>query len=296
MRIMMLGHSGVGKTTYMACMYAKMFEGEGDFSIVASSEADHDRFLQLALSVVNEGVYPAGTDLRAEYNLQLLHRRRAVLPFTWVDYRGVALEEDSRSPGAAQLQKDLRGADAILAFFDTTALAHGGTRRNPQVGRLVALLTEAVAEVPHVLPIGLILTKFDELEEARHEAAVQPLTGLIHAIQASRTLHGALVPTACGHRRLVNVSLPAIFVLHVGIAGRLLRLRQQIEARIERAQNYRGRSGLLDWLDSRLSGLPTYGEMADDEIAAAHAEAASHDELVEPAKALAPLLDGMTRF
>jgi MftR C-terminal domain len=56
MKIVMLGHSNAGKTTYMSLMYEAMQEGVGGFVVSADSQEDHDPRSKedLALSGLSE--------------------------------------------------------------------------------------------------------------------------------------------------------------------------------------------------------------------------------------------------
>ena len=47
MRIVMIGHSNVGKTTYMASMYGAMQVGVDGFTLRAARTDDHERFVAL---------------------------------------------------------------------------------------------------------------------------------------------------------------------------------------------------------------------------------------------------------
>jgi hypothetical protein len=244
---------------------------------------------------VDDGIYPAATATRGEYDLQLLHNGAQVLPITWIDYRGAALLENASSNDAQRLVQDLKEADAILAFFDAVALTNLRSRRNREVGRLVAVLTKAIADLDQIMPVGLILTKFDQLDDNADDA-IEPLQGLIDAISQSQTIHGALVPTACGRDQLINVAVPVLFVLHLGILGRLHRLKSSVGVHMERGRRLQSNAGVIDWLSSKWNGLPTNGQLASREFTAASSEIALHNQLVVPADALAPHLKDTIRF
>ena len=57
----MLGHTGVGKTTYLASLYGSLQREVEGFSLSTSKSRDHDRLIQLA-NTIGKGEYPLSTD------------------------------------------------------------------------------------------------------------------------------------------------------------------------------------------------------------------------------------------
>ena len=96
MDIMLLGHSGVGKTTFAASAYAELQEDIGGFTLAAKSEEDHRRLLDDATRI-HRGLYPPPTNQRDRYSFDLCYQGRSCFPFTLIDYRGTALFERSKS-------------------------------------------------------------------------------------------------------------------------------------------------------------------------------------------------------
>ena len=70
MNILMLGHSGVGKTTYMASMYGLMQAGVERFSLASKYIRDHDDLVSLARDI-QCGAYPPQTAIKSSYDFYL---------------------------------------------------------------------------------------------------------------------------------------------------------------------------------------------------------------------------------
>src|SRR5260221_12961972 len=118
MKIIMLGHAGVGKTTYMASMYGTLQNPINGFSLRTNEFGHHSELIQ-AFNDIRQGRYPAPTTQRALYDFSLLFQGNAVFPFQWVDYRGGALlERKERSEQAQQLIREMKEADGIILFCD----------------------------------------------------------------------------------------------------------------------------------------------------------------------------------
>ena len=70
MKIVMLGHSGAGKTTYLSLMYTEMQDGIGGFQVRAKNSSQHRQLLADA-QAIRSSQYPPATNHRASYNLAL---------------------------------------------------------------------------------------------------------------------------------------------------------------------------------------------------------------------------------
>jgi energy-coupling factor transporter ATP-binding protein EcfA2 len=293
MKILMLGHKGVGKTTFMSCMYAALQREIGGFSVQAKDDSDHRRLVKLAADVL-KGRFPAPTDQLREYDLNLIYDGNAVLDFEWVDYRGGALDEAGSEAGMQELLEQLDTADGLIAFFDGPALAAGGRAARQTVGRIMVLLQRAIEDDQRIVPIALVVTKADQV--ADQDVVIEALEPLWRAISGSRTVYGSLIFTRCGLGFSENMEMPTLFVLHKGMHGMLVRMKASLEATRQKAAGYQSKSGFWDWVDSRLNGFPTYGEMASREYRLANDMVDEHNALVEPTNALSETLTNIPQF
>ena len=88
MNVMMIGHSGAGKTTYMAAMYNALYNGIHGFSINSESKKLHKQ-LTLIANKIQEGYYPSATDIHKIYHFNVLYDGEEVLPLL-----GMIIEEE----------------------------------------------------------------------------------------------------------------------------------------------------------------------------------------------------------
>ena len=294
MKILMLGHSGVGKTTYIASMYGAMQFPVAGFSITADRSEDNARLLGLH-SDIRRGAYPSMSNQRDSYPFRLLYERVDVLSFEWTDYRGGALQESARSSEQAQtLHEDLKNADAVLAFFDCTALKRGSAASQREIRRMIALLSRATAETNRLMPLVLVLAKADLVTLSGE--ILHPLEGLLDAMKASKHVAGAVVPVSCG-QNAANVAAPALFALYFGLRQRMDMIGEQINAMAAERDKMNQRVSTLwdwaaDWVDSKLSGVSTWGELAEAKHNALLTEYRVLQRLEAPSDILAKHLDG----
>ena len=107
MRVLMLGHSGAGKTTYMASMYELMNRTNKGFKVIADDQAEHIELLQRAVGI-RKGIYPPPTVQRREYNFTLYFEGSRVSSLVWADYRSGALNERSTDDEVMALVSDMK--------------------------------------------------------------------------------------------------------------------------------------------------------------------------------------------
>jgi len=286
MRVVMLGHSGVGKTTYMASLYSAMQQSVDGFRLRAVNDNDHRYWLSTAAEI-NNGKYPPPTDQSQEYQFYLRYLGSNVLQFTWSDYRGGALRESKDSQQAQALLQDLKAADGIMLFFDGDALARG-SQRSHQVGRMISLTTQALQDLERPMSLAIVLTKMDLIAVIQSDH-LQSLSGLISAINVSNSVFGALIPIACG-LQLRNVSMPLLFSLHAAVLFQYTNVHTDLRASEQWATAYeeksRGVGGALDWMVSRWNSEPTFGDLAKQQQEKVAAKRQEFKQIQDPAFSL----------
>lgn len=299
MRIVMLGHSGAGKTTYMASVYGAMQRPHGGFSLRAVDAADHRRFLALAEGIVG-GTYPAGTDQRETYRFALRYRDLPVLEFDWADYRGGAILEREAGVETDRLRHDLAQADGIAVFCDADRLARG-RRTASEMGRLSHLLGRALGRDTRRLPVVVVLTKRDCVKQI-DDRILQWVDPMIRCVRASDRLAGAVVPVACGPRAS-QVPDPLLFILAHGITLRAGDLQARIDALTSRADELVRRGETLTGMlwDTfgflwEGDGHRTHAQQAAAARRQARRERQVLEPLVGPARALGGCLTAVTRL
>lgn len=217
MRNVMLGHSGDGKTTFVAAAYARLQEPVAGFTLHSHVRRDHRELMTRAANIT-KGHYPDGTTKRTEYWFDLRHDGTSVLTFSWADYRGGALTDAASASDTQQILADLREADAIQVFVDAAAVATGKRVRS-QLGRITSLLAEALSGVTRPLPVAVVLTKYDLVPaRQRNDKLLEPVRGLLGAVRQSETITGSVFRVAAGPQAR-DLERPVLFALRHGLTA-----------------------------------------------------------------------------
>lgn len=293
----MLGHSNAGKTTYIALMYKVLNKPHGGFSLRSTDTGAHNSLIRAADNVLKNR-YPPATDQRAQYSMVLQHKGSDVFPFTWADYRGGALGEYTDSPQAKQLHEDLKQADGIVVFIDAQRQlvepeALGEIRL--LVTHVIRALSERPQDVP--VPLTLVFTKTDLIKwNAAHRAMLyEPFEPLLGAIRASGTVHGAIIPVACGSKPS-NVDRPVLRTLQYGIAGTIVKLAQEVKHYEERAAYHDRNDTVGDRIVKWWRSETPHWKLAEQNKARAQERLVEAQKLQAPAKRLDRLLRGIDTF
>lgn len=232
LKIVELGNSKVGKTTYIASMYGTLQRSFSRFKLQTVDQQEHNRLLEL-YGRIKMGLYPSPTSLRREHDFFLQYWNQNVLHFTWTDYRGEAIWDTSSNDDVQQLLKDLNSVDGIMVFFDANALARNDKKVNDIARRLNYLLGRAFRDLKRPISLVIVLTKVDLIgKEGFNATLLEPLRGLIEIVEFSNTVLGAIVPVACG-TKMINTQMPVIFALQT-------RVRSIVDTLNEEYQKYKG--------------------------------------------------------
>lgn len=299
MNILMLGHSGVGKTTYMASMYALLQTPIDGFSVKAQSDIEHNQLIQMANNIKHSR-YPAPTDQRSKYQFSLNFQGKSVLDFDWVDYRGGALRDRKDTVDSEQLVKDINESEVVIMFCDSQSILNGTAKR--EIDRMTQLVGRAAAAEQSALSIGIVYTKADlfgnklTLDDPR---LLQPIQELMNIIKASNNVSGTLMAVACGAKS-ASVELPVLFALRFGVVIRALILQHYIEELLKERERLHQERGTLGGLFGEVL-LPIFGEKNRTQLAnEAFQEAAKlyqiFEPLVEPANGLVKYLEKLPSF
>ncbi len=298
MKIVMLGHSGAGKTTYLSLMYAEMQGGIGGFQVRAKNSSQHSQLLADARAI-RSSRYPPATNRRGSYDLALSYNGSDVLPFTWRDHRGgAATGRKSDSEDVGQLHQDLLESDAIVMFLDGHALVHEpGAARN--ASKLSSHVLRAMRDRPEVpTPLVIAVTKSDLIDvddDKVGEKVFAPVAELARAVAATRHIVGTLIPVACGPSPM-NVVVPVLWSLRFGLLGMLVRLNAQVESSVQAANEAASRDTFWDRLVSPLLGESSYATIAQNHRQVAQRAHRQLQPLIKPAEGLEEMLKGIKYF
>ena len=307
LKIVELGNTGVGKTTYMASMYGALKKEIKGFSLEAI-DSSVDRELCRLEEEIKSGSYPPPTsESYKSYNFYLRHKGERALSFDWYDYRGAALRERRlQSSDAESLQSDLRQADGIIVFCDCYSLSIRERKCISDIGRITNLLSDSLLELDRSISLAIMFTKVDLVNTFRPDL-LDPLKGLMDCVALNPKVSGALIPVSCG-RKMINVQLPLLFALQAGVRFKVSSLQSAIESHNQLAEDYSSKaqdyrvksSGLGGWVrdawKEHVEGSIPYSRLADYRYSDAQRE---RERAQEKLKAYEPLVgpaDALDRY
>lgn len=89
-KVVVIGYTNSGKTTYLAGMYATMSSVIKNFSLIAKDPASVLR-LNTLWEQIKAGIAPPATNALDSYTFQLTHNFETMFDFEWLDYPGAFL-------------------------------------------------------------------------------------------------------------------------------------------------------------------------------------------------------------
>ncbi|MFF4835973.1 hypothetical protein [Streptomyces sp. NPDC001315] len=253
MKIVMLGHSNAGKTTYIAMMYELMRSGYRGFR-VRTADKPRDRELLDSARAIRRGLYPPPSSRRDAHSFELTYHRRRIADFTWNDYRGGALDDRAGNEETAAVLAELVRADGLVVFTDAARLAEAESSRR-EVRRLTVLLQQAIGERSRNTPVVIAYTKADLVSgPAAWARATAPMEALQTAITDSPRVAGATVAVSCGATPQ-GVHVPVLWCLSQHVSGRVAELRSAADTSRRLSETAQARASLWNSLISTLDGV-----------------------------------------
>lgn len=244
MKILMIGHSGSGKTTYMAGLYARMKDGVATYTIsnawANGNYRQQENSLNMIVNNLEKGIYPASTDIHQEYNFFLKSTGEYSIPFDWYDYRGGALlERASSSKDVAELHNRINTADAIIVFLDSDILVQNSEKNIRQYQRLVYIINKAISERKmyegEYFPISFVITKGDKHENDNMfdcPGFEYFDNGLFSTIKSSTSVAALITITEVNEVNIFNVHFPLLFSVYHGLGSYARRIVSDCEQKL----------------------------------------------------------------
>lgn len=289
MKILMVGNKESGKTTYMASAFGLLASGIEGFNI----ECDYTtrNWFEKLYQAVKNGKYPVASDKRDEFFFKLSCFGTNVLDFSWIDYNGGVIREMD----ADKLMTDIKECDGVMLFFDAVALRDNAASIH-QLRRILTLLSKKLGEIEVPLfSVILVVTKTDLLRSTdEYMKAVAPLNNFLENVSGNDDVYARVVPVSCTSNGFYNAELPLLDVLDSGLKIAYLTAAYQAQKHAEQAIEYSNKRGIGDWIFSKLSGLPTNGELAESELKVALAQKQLFESIEGPTERLSTYVQDYT--
>lgn len=237
----MIGHSGSGKTSYMAGLYKLYGDDPKGFGLWMSDSTKKQNLKRLG-NDIEKGKYPGGTDIAEEYNFWLQYDDSLLIPFNWYDYRGGALLESSKnSKDARELVNRINSADALIVFLDgekITRMTDYDLEDEYEV--LMWAVQKSISQRTsdgNYFPISIIITKGDLYQDYSiiyDSPGFHYFLPLMQNISQSKVTAGMVGIVEVAKNGISNVFSPLIFSLYYGMHHYINARVSSINSEIER--------------------------------------------------------------
>lgn len=254
MKVMMIGFSGSGKTTYMGALYSALnHTWYNGFSLRARRESDHDNFMRIGANL-NKGKYPKGNDILEDYNFSLLYNGDEVLDFDWHDYRGGVLQQPD-SEDFDQVISLILNSDALIVFLDMPMFRPGKERSAIRVLKQVSSLVQNVtSKLPEdaIFPISFVNTKLDSILTDEPAQSVFETDGwaqleqLKLMVAQSKNVHGLCTATVVNKDEFVDIQYPFLFSMRYALLKKFNEMVEEHNDLVRKCNEYAENGGILD--------------------------------------------------
>lgn len=281
MKILMIGNRESGKTTYMASAFGMLNKGVADFHIETDSNTLN--WYQRLFEAVKDGRYPLASDKRDSHEFRLSCLGKNVLDFEWIDYNGGVI----RTIDADELMRDISTCDGVMLFFDAVALLENAPIVH-QLRRILTLIAGKLESVDSSLfSVILVVTKVDLLRSKEdYDISIAPLSGFLENVRDNDNIYARVIPVSCTKTGFYNVELPILDILDSGLRMSYLEAAMKVKDEADAAVRAQSKSGVIDWIFSKLDGVPTYGEIAQNHIREAEKQLKVFQSIEEPMEKL----------
>ena len=213
----MIGHSRAGKTSFMAGMYKFLGDSNDGYGIRAKDKTQKAQLERLS-SLLDNSVYPKGTDIQSEYKFELTVHGEDLIPFNWFDYRGGALmcenEDDSELD---DLTSKIQDADALIVFLDGLKLQNHKSDYELEYQVITTCIEAALTKNRDVVfPISFVVTKVDILEPNKLLNGLDFFAPLFDQISASSTVEGIILHSVINKDLYIDPFFALLFSLYWG--------------------------------------------------------------------------------
>jgi len=226
--IVILGHTGSGKTCYMLGMYHAFKEGVGEFTL-HTKDHDSDLYFEEAWFKIRKRHFPLPTEITTKpYSFEFRHRFDVLMQFDWTDYRGGILTARREATDLASFRQLVRRADCLFLCISGEHLQQAIRGRaqniifNGAISRMRVFCDDAGP-----IPTVILVTKSDLLHHRRPSEVLADVRRLFKLwFDDKRPI--MICPVSVIDRE--NLDLPIVFFLHVFIRKQLAQAEKALRA------------------------------------------------------------------
>lgn len=248
MNILMVGHSGAGKTSFMAGMYKYLGDDKEGFGIRATNENQKANLQRMAKGL-SKGVYPSGTDVQQLYKFQFTCAGEDVMPFNWLDYRGgILLSDNPNDKDMNIFLEQVSTADALVVFLDGEKLSKRTSKWTMEYDILISCIDRSL-DVEHQswFPICFVVTKCDLVPAGGTFYGLEHFHTLFEQISQSKTVGGMLLHCSINPSTYSDPFLALAYCIYGGTPIYIQRRQNAMNNAAQRAKTHRPET-LLGWL------------------------------------------------
>ena len=238
MKILMIGHSGAGKTSFMAGMYKHLGEKSTGYGIHSTNEKQKKQLSRLVENL-NHGIYPAGTDVQSIYNFEFTMDGQIIMPFDWVDYRGGALSATSENdPELKNLVKQIKSCDALVVFLDGAKLTSSSWEIECEYNAVSSCIDQALDKKRKSwFPISFVITKADTISLRAKLSGLDYFSTFFEIASNSKIVHVMVSKCAVTTIKCESTILPLLFSIYGGTPGYIEKCKKEEDKSWKSYQN-----------------------------------------------------------
>lgn len=270
MNILMVGHSGAGKTSFMAGMY-KFLGNSTDGYGIRAKKTNQQKQLERMAQQLSYGRYPSSTDIQQMYNFEFTCNGDDVMPFNWMDYRGgILLSDDPDEEDMDKFMEALTQADALVVFLDGTKLIERTAKWNMEYDILLSCIANSL-NVKHQswFPICFVVTKCDLVPDGASFYGLNRFGTLFEQISSSKTVGAMLLQCTINSESYFAPFLALSYCIHGGAPIYIQKRNEAMNRAAERYKSHKPET-LIGWLGAGVeellnAGAKIIGEVIDED-------------------------------
>lgn len=250
LKVMMIGFSGAGKTSYVGALY-KLLNSRGPnygFSLKVSGHEAHKSLLNVGELIISHGVYPDATSIRDRYHFELYHADEEILGFNLVDYRGGVLSERGNDELQTIVEQIVK-ADALIVFLDASRFIRDSGGMIRQLNKIQILIQNAISQSANkYFVVSFVLSKADCITSSsafNASPAWQRYKQIQDMLNKNETVRGLVSFTTVGPI-CENVRYPFFHTMRYGLINRRENLIVAHDNEIVTMMRHQAEGGVLD--------------------------------------------------